>query len=64
VLLAAVAIWYPTRPLAPLSQLLVCGVFLGAIAGLCFWRLGLPANLRREGLDLLTRLRARFFTAG
>jgi hypothetical protein len=64
VLFSAVVIWYPTQSLAPLPQLLVCGVSLGALAGLCFWRLGLPANLRREGRDRLTRLRARFFAAG
>jgi O-antigen/teichoic acid export membrane protein len=56
---AAVAIWYPTRMLAPLVQLLVCGAIIGIIAAVCFWRLGLPAGLRQEGWKRLSQLRAR-----
>jgi O-antigen/teichoic acid export membrane protein len=58
--IAAVAVWYPTRNLAPLAQLLVCGSLMGIIGTLCFWRLGLPAGMRQEGLERLSRLRARF----
>jgi len=59
VFVAALAIWYPTKTLTPLIQLIVCGVIMAAIAGLCFWQLGLPKNLRREGLQRLTQFRAR-----
>ena len=63
-LFAAVLVWYLTLRLSPLPQLLVCGISLGVIVGFSFWQLGLPANLRREGLNRLTRLRARFFALG
>lgn len=58
--LAAAVVWYATRTLSPLAQLLVCGTIVGGIASVCFWRLGLPESLRQEGLVKLTRLRARF----
>ena len=64
VLLAAAVIWHATLHLSPLPQLLVCGAAMGAIAGLCFWKVGLPDSLRREGLGKLTRLRARLFATG
>lgn len=60
VFVAALVIWYPTKTLTPLVQLIVCGVIMASIAGLCFWQLGLPENLRREGLQRLTQFRARF----
>lgn len=62
VLTSAVVIYYPTQPLSPVPQLLVCVTSLGVIAGWCFWQLGLPENLRREGLERWGRLRARFST--
>jgi len=59
VLATAVALWYPTRTLSPLPQLVVCGVVMVLVAGVCFWQLGLPLNLRREGYERLMRLRTR-----
>lgn len=59
VILAAAVVWYATRTLSPLAQLLVCGTIVGGIASVCFWRFGLPESLRQEGLAKLTRLRAR-----
>lgn len=56
----AVGVWYVTRTLPPLTQLLVCAAILGIIAAICFWRLGLSEGLRQEGLSRLARLRARF----
>jgi hypothetical protein len=64
VFVVALGIWYATRTFPPLPQLLVCGGCLGAVAGWSFWRLGLSENLRSEGLERLTRLRARFLSAG
>lgn len=55
-IIAAVALWYPTRTLAPLTQLFVRGSSIGIIAALCFWRVGLPAGMRQEGLEKLARL--------
>ncbi|MCU0783285.1 MAG: oligosaccharide flippase family protein [Verrucomicrobia bacterium] len=62
--IAAVAIWYPTRNLSPLAQFLVSGSIIGTIAALCFWRLGLSAGMRQEGWERLSRLRARFAAGG
>jgi O-antigen/teichoic acid export membrane protein len=63
-ILAAVVVWYPTRTLSPLVQLLVRGSIIGIIAALCFWRLGLTESLRREGQERLTQLRSRFAGGG
>lgn len=59
VLIAAVVVRYLTRTLAPLPQLIVCGAIMTPVAGLCFWQLGLPPALRREGWERLMRLRMR-----
>jgi O-antigen/teichoic acid export membrane protein len=64
VLLAAAVMRYVTLRLSPLPQLLICGATMGAVASFCFWKMGLPDNLRREALGKLTEVRARFFTTG
>lgn len=58
VLIAAVVV-RTTRTLPPLPQLIVCGAIMTPVAGLCFWQLGLPPALRREGWERLMRLRMR-----
>jgi len=60
-MMAAVGLWFATRSLATLAQLLVCGPLMGIIAGICLWRFGLSEGLRAEGLARLRQLRARFW---
>lgn len=56
----ALALWYATRTLSPVPQILICGIVLGCVGAFCFWRFGLSTSLRQEGVARWVQLRARF----
>ena len=58
-MMAAVGLWFATRSLATLVQLLVCVSLMGITAGFCLWRFGLPESVRQEGRQKLQQVRAR-----
>lgn len=51
----AIPLWYLTRTVAPLPQLLLRAIILGPVAIFCLWRFGLPSHLRTELTEKLLR---------